>query len=70
MNVAQDQLTSFLAVAEDLKVLTPSHSFLSGYDYVNTMKTIFDFNFDFNQAFKHHEYTKNRNLNKKSFSLY
>ena len=27
-------------------------------DYINTMKTTFDFNFDLNQAVKQHEYTK------------
>ena len=26
--------------------------------YINTMKTTFDFNFDFYQAFKQHNYTK------------
>jgi len=28
-------------------------------DYINTMKTPFDFNFDLNQTFKRIEYTKN-----------
>ena len=26
-------------------------------DYINKMKTTFDFNFNFNQAVKQHEYT-------------
>ena len=29
-------------------------------DYINTMKTTFDLNFDLHQAFKLHEYTKKR----------
>ena len=28
-------------------------------DYINTIKTTFDFNFDLNQTFKRIEYTKN-----------
>ena len=42
-------------------------------DYINTIKTTFDLNFDLYQAFKQHRYTKNGNKEKlsfkKSFSL-
>ena len=33
-------------------------------DYINTMKTTFDFNFNLDQAFKQHEHTKNGNKEK------
>ena len=35
-------------------------------DYINTMKTTFDFNFDLYQAFTQHRYTKNGNKEKLS----
>ena len=35
-------------------------------DYINTMKTTFDLNFDLYQAFKQHGYTKNGNKEKLS----
>ena len=42
-------------------------------NYINTMKTTFDLNFDFYQAFKQHGYTQNmettRSCQLKSFSL-
>ena len=42
-------------------------------DYMNTMKTILDFNFDLYQAFKQHGYTKTwkrrETVNLKSFFL-
>ena len=42
-------------------------------DFINTMKTTFDFNFDLYQAFKQHGYTKTwkqrKAANLKSFSL-
>ena len=37
-------------------------------DYINTIKTAFDFNFDLYQAFKQHGYKENP-LIKKNFSL-
>jgi len=43
-------------------------------DYINIMKTTFDFNFDSYQAFKQHGYTKTwkqrEAVNLKSFSLF
>ncbi len=41
-------------------------------DYINIMKTTFDFNFDFYQAFKRHGYKKHgnkENLSVKIFSI-
>jgi len=35
-------------------------------DYINTMKTTFDFKFDLYQTFKQHECTKNGNKEKLS----
>ena len=35
-------------------------------DYINIMKTTFDFHFDFNQAFKQNEYENNGNKEKLS----
>ena len=39
-----------------IEVFCPSLYTMDG-DFINTMKTTFDFNFDLNQTFKQHEYT-------------
>ena len=36
-------------------------------DYINIVKTTFDFNFDLYQAFKQHGYTKTRNKREEAY---